>query len=278
MFPGVDGFHWTFAHIIFLSVFFTVVLTILGTLAAAAVHTAGDLRRGRAVEICWKAEFAQLPEAERHCRHELAGRVAERVCPNAFDCRHCGEYAHYAALPAGGTGIPACVGQAQTLGLNYPDNRFYHRGHTWVAPQDDGTLMVGLDDLAARLVGNPDSLELPPEGAEIQSDGTAWRMKKNGHTVRVRAPIDGAVVETGGPEKGWYLRLRPHGAADLRHQLRGPEVSPWLAREIERLQLQLTPPKAGPALADGGVLVPGLMDAMPDAEWDTVLAGTFLEA
>ncbi len=270
MFPGVDGFHWTFAHIVFLTLFFSVLLTILGTLASAALHTASDVRKGRAAEICWKAEFAQLPEAERRCRHELAGRVASRLCPNAFDCRNCGEYAHYAALPASG--------DAGTLGLDYPDNRFYHRGHTWITPQADGTLTVGLDDLAARLIGDPDSIELPPEGTEIQSDGTAWRMEKNGHAIRVRAPIDATVVETGGPAKGWYLRLRPRGAADLCHLLRGPEVAPWLAKEIERLQLQLTPPKTGPALADGGVLVAGLMDAMPEADWDSALAGTFLEA
>jgi hypothetical protein len=270
MFPGVDGFHRTFTHIVFLSVFFTVLLTILGTLASAALRTADDVRKGRAVEICWKAEFAQLPEAERRCRHELAGRVAHRVCPNAFDCRHCSEYAHYAALPARNEG--------NTLGLSYPSNRLYHRGHTWVAPQDDGTLTVGLDDMAAHLIGDPDTVELPGEGAKIQSDGTAWRMKKNGHAIRVRAPIDGTVVETGGPEKGWYLHLRPHGTVDLRHLLRGPEVAPWLAREIERLQFELGPPKTGPALADGGVLVAGLLDAMPEADWDTALAGTFLEA
>jgi hypothetical protein len=103
-------------------------------------------------------------------------------------------------------------------------------------------------------------------------------MKKGSHTIRVRAPIGGTVVETGGSEKGWYLRLRPQGPVDLRHLLRGPEVAPWLAREIERLQLELTPPTTGPALADGGVLVTGLMDAMPEADWDAALAGTFLEA
>ena len=30
MFPGIDGFHWTAGHIIFLSLFFAVVMTILG--------------------------------------------------------------------------------------------------------------------------------------------------------------------------------------------------------------------------------------------------------
>jgi hypothetical protein len=49
-------------------------------------------------------------------------------------------------------------------------------------------------------------------------------------------------------------------------------------RELERLQLQLRTPNSAPSLADGGVLMNGLMDAMPGADWDTVLAGTFLEA
>ena len=32
-----------------------------------------------------------------------------------------------------------------------------------------------------------------------------------------------------------------------------------------------------PCLADGGTLMPNLMDAEPGADWDTILASTFLE-
>jgi hypothetical protein len=66
--------------------------------------------------------------------------------------------------------------------------------------------------------------------------------------------------------------------ATLRHLLRGPEVYGWMSRELERLQLQLRAPNSAPALADGGVLMPDLMDAVPQADWDTVLADTFLQA
>ncbi len=47
---------------------------------------------------------------------------------------------------------------------------------------------------------------------------------------------------------------------------------------MERLQLQLRAPNLRPRLADGGVLMPGFMDAVPGADWDTVLADTFLQA
>ncbi len=148
-------------------------------------------------------------------------------------------------------------------------------------PAEDGTVAIGLDELADHLIGNPDSFKMPEMGAELEINQTAWRMKKNGNEIQVRAPLEGTVIGIGGPQEGWYLKIRPRldlrDPKTLRHLLRGPEVSGWLSRELERLQLQLRAPNTPPALADGGVLLPGLMDAMPDADWNTVLADTFLE-
>ncbi|MBZ5682423.1 MAG: glycine cleavage system protein H [Acidobacteriia bacterium] len=167
------------------------------------------------------------------------------------------------------------------LGLNYPADRFYHRGHTWVRLEADGTLTIGLDELAEHLIGSPDFIKVPGVGSEIENNETAWRIEKNGTVIRVRAPIEGTVVGVGGPLEGRYLKIRPRrnpqDPATLRHLLRGAEVHGWLSRELERLQLQLRAPNTPPSLADGGVLVSGLMDAVPDADWNTVLADTFLE-
>jgi Glycine cleavage H-protein len=274
MFPWVDGFHWTFGHILFLSLFFAVVLTIVVTVLSAARRTVRNLRGPSAAELCWKADFAELPELERRCRHELAGRVKSRTCDNAFDCRPCSQYPQFATLPA--------AGMVHDLWIQYSNDRFYHRGHTWVEVQEDGTATVGLDGLAERLIGSPDSVEMPKVGDEIELNRTAWRMSKNGNEIRVRAPIEGKVLATGDPKGGWYLkiapRLDPRDPTTLRHLLRGAEVHWWMYRELERLQLQLRTPNSAPSLADGGVLMNGLMDAMPGADWDTVLAGTFLEA
>jgi len=272
MFPGIDGFHWTVGHVLFLALFFAVALTILATVTSALWRTAHDFRSHCAIELCWKQDFADLPESDRRCRHELAGRVISRTCDNNFDCRSCENYSKFAVLPA--------TGLAPSLGLNYPADRFYHRGHTWVKTEEDGTVTIGLDDLAEHLIGDPDSVNLPETGSELELNQIAWRMKKNGNEIRVRAPLEGTIVGVGGPKQGWYLKMRPsrdaHDAATLRHLLRGPEVGGWLSREMERLQLQLRPVHTAPSLADGGVLLPGLMDAVPDANWDAVLADTFL--
>lgn len=274
MFPGIDGFHWTAGHIIFLALFFAVALTILATLTSAVLRTVRDFRSHHAFDLCWKSDFAELPEKERRCRHELAGRVGSRTCDNAFDCRRCSKYAEFAALPAREMG--------HELAVPYSTDRFYHRGHTWIKPEEDGTLTIGLDELADRLVGQPDSVSMPEIGGELEINQTAWRMKKNGQEICVRAPIEGTVLAVGGPKEDWYLKIRPRfdaGSPDaLRHLLRGPEVHGWLSRELDRLQLQLHSSNFAPTLADGGVLMPGLMDALPKADWDTVLAGTFLES
>jgi len=274
MFPGIDGFRWTLGHVLFLSLFFAVVLTILTTVASAAWRTARDFRTHQATDLCWKSDFAELPVSDRRCRHELAGRVISRTCDNAFDCRHCGQYSRFAVLPA--------TGNVRSLGLEYSDDRYYHRGHTWVMPAEDGTVTIGLDELAGHLVGNPDSICMPEIGAEIEVNQSAWRMRKNGKEIDVRAPIEGTIVGIGGPEQGWYLKIRTRfdlqDPTTLRHLLRGPEVQGWLSRELERLQFQLRAPNTPAALADGGVLLPNLMDVIPDADWDSALADTFLAA
>jgi hypothetical protein len=141
--------------------------------------------------------------------------------------------------------------------------------------------MIGLDELANHLIGTPVSVRMPGIGDELDCNQTALRMQKNGREIDVRAPIEGTVVAVGGAKEGWYLNIRPRldlrDPVTLRHLLRGPEVHGWLSRELERLQLQLRAPNSPPALADGGALLPNLMDAIPDADWDTVLADTFLE-
>ncbi|MGA2964762.1 MAG: hypothetical protein ABSD64_01025 [Terriglobales bacterium] len=275
MFPGIDGFHWTVGHVLFLSLFFIVASIILITVVSAVWRTVRDFRTHRAVDFCWKSEFAELPRTERRCRHELAGRVISRTCDNAFDCRQCSQYSQFAVLPTRGI--------VHDLSIGYCSDLFYHRGHTWLKrEEEDGTVTIGLDELAQHLIGTPDSIQMPELGSEIQVNGTAWRVMKNGNEVQVRAPIDGTVIGVGGPKEGWYLKMRPrldlNDPATLRHLLRGAEVHGWLSRELERLQLQLRPPNSAPTLADGGTLIHGLMDAVPEADWGAVLADTFLEA
>jgi glycine cleavage system H lipoate-binding protein len=284
MFPGVNGFHWTAGHLIFLGVFYSVVVVIAATLVRSLLRSRKDFDTGKAEAIRWREDFSDLPARDRKCRHELAGEVAERLCDNAFDCRTCLMHPEFERARATRAIKPAL--REGALGFPLPLDRFYHRGHTWVKPQPDGTLLIGLDELGKRMMGAPDRMELPTPGTRIRTNGTAWLAGRNGARLRVLSPIDGTVLDARVPDEpllkawndAWILRVRPDsGNPNLKHLLYGNEVSAWMMKELERLQLLRSSARSAPTLADGGVPVADFAATLDKREWDALCGEMFLE-
>ena len=257
---------------IFLGAFYTVLVVVATTLIAAALRSRRALRAHAVDRIRWHSEFQDLPERDRTCRHVLTGEFKSRECPHAFDCRECETHARLIEKhPPVAAGEP----EEDLFGMSFPLDRFYHRGHTWAHLEPDGTMTVGLDDLGRRLLGVPDAVELPQPGERVHANSAAFRIRKRDADVRVLSPVDGEVVETGGPGRPWYLRVRPD-PLDVTHLLRGSEIRPWLMREMERLQLALSREGAGATLADGGVPVQDIAAGYPEVDWDAVCGEMFL--
>jgi Glycine cleavage H-protein len=281
MLPWNYGFHWNLGHIIFLGAFYTVLTVVGTTLIVACRRSRRALVEKRVEDIGWHADFHDLSPQERVCRHELTGELNSRECPNAFDCRHCQTHGRLIASQLmAGHGVPQPhEAEEEILGMLFPLDRFYHRGHAWARLEQDGTVTVGLDDLGQRLLGEPDSLELPEPGTHLSVSGTAFRVHKRDANVRVLSPVEGEVLEVGQPGVDWYLRVKTpgHAETDFRHLLRGSEVRPWLTREMERLQLTLNAENRAATLADGGTLVKDIAAAYPEANWDAVCGDMFLE-
>jgi hypothetical protein len=264
------------SHIIFLGLFYTVLAVVCATVALSLLRAASDFRGRRAEAICWQATFPDLPARERVCRHEFTGDFEQRLCDRAFDCREC--QTHAALVAKRPPNVAAEPREAEVFGLDFPLDRFYHRGHAWVHPEPDGTVTVGLDALGARLVAGPDTVELPAVGSHIQTNGVAWHASKRGADVRILSPLDGEVVATGCPEDGWVLRVKPDGGRlDTRHLLSGAEIRPWIRREMERLQAALTPAGQPLTMADGGVPVDDIAAGYPEADWGAVCGQIFLQ-
>ncbi|MBE0657745.1 MAG: hypothetical protein IH602_08630 [Bryobacteraceae bacterium] len=270
MFPFVDGFHWTFGHVLFLSIFGIVLAVIAVTLLVSLRRTARESKPGKAEAVRWKSEFHDLTDDERRCRHDLAGRVDHRHCHNEFDCRQCETHPKLAS-------VTAAEFDFSTYGLDYPMDRFYHRGQTWVKRESDGTLTVGLTDLGKRLLGQPDRVNLPNTGDKVFANGRGWTASRGGVEVRILAPVDGEVIATGGPDSEFYLRVKPlETNPNLAHLLRGQEVSGWVRAQLEQLQILVTPAGSTASLADGGVLMEDLPKAQPEANWDKVYGEMFM--
>ncbi|MHB0968527.1 MAG: glycine cleavage system protein H [Thermoanaerobaculia bacterium] len=170
----------------------------------------------------------------------------------------------------------ALVSESNVAGFELPLDRLYHRGHTWVKADEDGMLTIGLDDFASRLTGVPDSVKLPAVGSHLSANGPAWEAKKKGVVARILSPVDGEVVETGSPEQGWMLKVRP-SSEDLTHLLCPAEARLWLLREFERLQIALAGPQHAPMLAAGGAPLDDLSMVNPVEKLDELCAMVFLE-
>ena len=272
MLPTSYEFHWDLGHIFFLGIFYSVLTVVLCTLGYAALRSVRDLRRRKAGSIAWHESFADLPSARRHCRHEFAGTIADKVCRREFDCAACSEHAALAAA-GGGTIVRQVPPQAPR-----PHERLYHRGHTWVESRPDGTYDVGVDDLLQRCLGRPDRVTVPGVGTRVQAGAATAELQRGHVRARLASPLTGTVVATADYDGGRLYRVQPLGERPrLEQLLRAGEARIWMLRELELLQARLGAADAVPALADGGELVDDLMAACPDADWDAIIGDLCLQ-
>jgi glycine cleavage system H lipoate-binding protein len=155
--------------------------------------------------------------------------------------------------------------------LQTPRDCLFHRGHAWARREADGTVTVGLDELAERVLGEVDAMLLPAVGTKLEVNGVAWTARIGRDEVRILAPAGGEVIAQGGRDRGWYLRMRPVAAeTSTRHLLAGNEARAWMGHELARLVAAMHGPEVGAALADGGHLVGDLRRATPGADWDAL--------
>jgi glycine cleavage system H lipoate-binding protein len=275
MIPTAYEFHWDLGHIVFLGTFYGVLTVVVIALGVAAHRWLVDLRRAHAPAIDWEETFHDLPAARRHCRHEFRGTTPHRICDHGFECATCAQHRVFTAEEReyGGTRP-----DPSPTGFQLPARRYYHRGHTWVEPRADGTMDIGLDDLATRCLGGTDRVVVPAPDSELHPGDRVAALDRGSCRTRVLTPVSGRVIAAGDLTDGWLCRVRPTDPErQLDNLLHGREADVWMLREWEALQGWLSPDAAAPALADGGLPVDDLVQACPDADWDGILGQVCLE-
>ncbi len=275
MLPFVYEFHWTPFHVTFLLVFFTLFSMVAATLVLAFRRTVKNDSPEHIEHVRWHTDFADLPTALKACRHELRGDVKHRTCPNGFDCRTCTVHSQISSRAQHAPSLQ----NFEVYGFSMSPYRLYHRGHTWVQREDDGTFTVGIDDFGKKILGAVRSVELPPIGSRLYVNGSGMLVKRDDAEVRVLSPLEGEVIGHGTEKDEWYLKLRAeNGDAATTHLLTADEVPNWILREMERLQASFATAGVGVTLADGGELAPNFHRHFPNADWDGVLGQMFLQA
>jgi glycine cleavage system H protein len=154
---------------------------------------------------------------------------------------------------------PDCVS-----GLRLAGNIRYHPGHTWALRESPTLVRVGIDDLAARMIGRAESILLPRRGQWIRQGQKIITIFKDGSKTELVSPIEGevtsvneAVVEApsllnGDPYgDGWLLTvISPDAETNFRNLLGGDLVRQWMEEEETRLRTRMQAPAAVAAQDD----------------------------
>jgi glycine cleavage system H lipoate-binding protein len=155
-----------------------------------------------------------------------------------------------------------------------------HPGHTWARLLDDGTVAVGLDDLAHRLVA-PQTVTLPTLGSRVFQGDPAVDLVNGEKSVSALAPVDGTVVAVNPRAHhmeeaandpygaGWLFAVKPLRLTSNLRQLQTGKAARKLVDESAALLAMRADPQMAAALQDGGAPVHGIAAALAGDEWDT---------
>ncbi len=187
--------------------------------------------------------------------------------------------------PANG-GVSAAAGRpAKSTRIQ---SRLLHPGHGWAMVEELGKVRLGVDELAGRLIGTPERVDVPPAGTEVRQGEPLVTLRRRGRALTVASALTGMVVEsnselksepglvrTSPQEKGWIVRIIPaRFDEELRNLLRGESAERW--RKAAEAQVRSWFSLGlGTVLQDGGAWVDNIGDQVTDEDWDRMARELF---
>ena len=169
--------------------------------------------------------------------------------------------------------------------FNLAKNVYYHPGHSWAMPEDKNILKVGIDDFTYKLLGKPDSLDLPQVGSRIEQGENGWKLRFDSKSINVLSPVNGEVIAVNekvisSPEligqdpysRGWLLKVEvPKMSSNLKNLLTGKLAVAWMENTVHSLRERMVG-NLGVVMQDGGLPVTGFAKELAPDNWDEVAA------
>jgi len=238
--------------------------------------------------------FPVIPEGERPCIWMEMGLVTYKICDRDLDCDGC-------PLDIGlrGQAAPPQSGRPNRggKGLRIPvlskllregnDDRFFHPNHTWVTVTSPDEIRIGIDSIAAIVLGSIDELSIPSVNRRIRRGSPCCQVVQGPRVFSIPSPVSGRVIARNEElvgfgdmlvldpmAKGWICTLAPDDLeADLKLCRVGDSVVPWYLQELEWLDSVLERCQrrheelVGETVFDGGELSRNLRDLLPADEY-----------
>ena len=166
-------------------------------------------------------------------------------------------------------------------GFKFPAHLSYHPGHAWAMKESPQVVRIGLDDFAARLVGQIDQIDLPARGRWLRQGERGWTLGRASHRFEMLSPIEGEVVDVN-PEvlrnpslahkdpfgAGWLVAVNaPAVDGNLKNLLHGRLAQRWMEESVSTLHMRVSPGSEA-RLQDGGHAIGDVLSLVPEFQWE----------
>ena len=179
------------------------------------------------------------------------------------------------------------LGLREVAGLLFRPDAWYSASHTWMTRLAGGSLRIGLDALALRLMPTVNAVDFKPAGTRVSAGSPIATIHAGARALTVRSPVDGVVVavnaaalrdpglvKNDGYGRGWLVTVVPADLefASLPH---GSAAESFLREESARWN-HFVEGRLGYAAADGGELTAPAPWLLGDKGWRE-LADAFID-
>lgn len=137
---------------------------------------------------------------------------------------------------------------SEVNGCNLPEDLYYWpEKHVWARPEDDGTVRVGMTDVAQSLAGRIIVVSLRSLGKTLVRGKSAGTLESGKWVGSIPTPVAGEVIEVNEQVsrdptavnrdpygEGWLIRVRPVAWADDAQELASGEAG--IAQYREKLE------------------------------------------
>jgi len=238
--------------------------------------------------ISWRDAMRKRGELDRICRHSLTNRIARRACAYDYECSKCDFDQFFEDVWTAKTGsMPREVQDVK--GFQVPMDYYFHKGHTWARIENGGSIRIGMDDFALRLLGKADAFDLPLMGKELERDSAGWGLRRKENLADVLSPMDGIIMEVNSRirenpalanrepyQDGWLFMVQtPDIKKTVKTLMADTDSVDWMSGEVNRLE-NMIKDVDGNLDADDGHFTEDIFGNLPDLGWKN-LTRTFLK-
>jgi glycine cleavage system H lipoate-binding protein len=210
-----------------------------------------------------------MPADKRKCRYMLTGDISYKICSNNYECWHCPVDQMISDLI---DSHPLLVKKRarkeekveRVRGFAFHPKAFYQPNHIWVRIDKDDQIKVGIDDFAAKLLGDITEVASLQKGEELREIS----FKRENRIFKVPVRGLGKVVKTNEEvlsnpktisqdpyDKGWLFTIENENILDnIADLLKGDDAKRWLEKDFDQLKHSIQE-ECEITIADGGELV-----------------------